>query len=145
MAKAAIRTYPSEDDGRRPFIIFETSDDEATRQIVALANNPNVKRVVVHWEDGGAAAPESWEALPEGHGGIYHLTFKVPVTVVVNLDDESIDRVVVRDEEVPPAHDRLVLDDEFGELDSSEADRRIIRLVNEVADEVEWPAWEFGW
>jgi hypothetical protein len=63
------------------------------------------------------------------------LTFRysVPVLVTVNLDEKTVSDVRV-DDETPIPGDVNFVDGDEGQLEAA-------RLI---ADEADWPAWEFG-
>ncbi len=79
------------------------------------------------------------------------LTGSVPVYVVVNVDDQSIDCVVVDDENHTFGS---VAFDHNGDPVTDQVLIKVARLIAEgdpesqsIIDRVgaEWPAWEFGW
>lgn len=69
---------------------------------------------------------------------ILHVVYTVPVIAVVNLATESIDRVVVIDEEIGEPTG-VTLDD--GTAVSKLARARAIALAE---SDQPWPGWEFG-
>lgn len=68
------------------------------------------------------------------------LRYEVPVYVVVDLESETVERVVVHDEGVEMASDVPPVDKDTEELVAGDAARRAV----ELADGESWPRWEFG-
>ena len=57
------------------------------------------------------------------------LTYTVPVVAMVDVDTGEVTRVIVVDEEIR------------SDMDLSEPS---IAAASRIADEVDWPSWEFG-
>ena len=71
------------------------------------------------------------------------LLYRVPVAVVVDTDTAEVTRVVVLDTDIAidPA-------DEVWDHDAARpmSDRHpAVATARRVAEEQEWPSWEFGW
>lgn len=63
----------------------------------------------------------------------FEIRYLVPVYVIVDIEDESVTRVVVADEEI--RHDRL-----YARTPGNDDERR----AEEIAETADWPEWEFG-
>jgi len=64
----------------------------------------------------------------------------VPVYVVV--DDDGVSKVVVDDEALDLSTARLADCDSTGDADK---DAALLSRAVAIADDAEWPSWEFGW
>lgn len=101
----------------------------------ALTSAPNSP---VTWPSGLAhhANPKEYEMKVQ-------VLYRVPVAVVVDTDTAEVTRVVVLDTDIAidPA-------DEVWDHDASRpmSDRNpAVATARRVAEEQEWPSWEFGW
>jgi hypothetical protein len=74
---------------------------------------------------------------------IYQIEYLVPVWVHVNTDTKRVTRVVVADESIDTSKPRKVLDLDGTRITGNKA-VRLIEDCQEIVDESEWPAWEFG-
>lgn len=93
-------------------------------------------------------APEFREGWPE----LVQVSFTVPVEVVVNLREGTVDRVVLIDEGVAVDYDEnerpTVTVKGYTPLpDDLPGKAELIQRAVEIADgeDVEWPAWDRGW
>jgi hypothetical protein len=69
------------------------------------------------------------------------LLYRVPVAVVVDTEERTVERVVVLDEEV-----RLDAEaDVWDEADMAIVDAGLIASAVAIAEGEEWPSWEAGW
>jgi hypothetical protein len=71
------------------------------------------------------------------------LLYRVPVAVVIDTDTAEVARVVVLDTDIAadPADEAWDHDASRPMADSHPA----VATARHVAEEQEWPSWEFGW
>ena len=62
----------------------------------------------------------------------------VPVYVVVDTEQRTVDQVVVDDES-------FSYDDKAVDVDGNEVAARLASRAKWIAEHNEWPGWDFGW
>lgn len=72
--------------------------------------------------------------------GIIHIDYAVPVTVVIDTDTGTVERVVVEDEMVG-----LVVPHTGADDTGAEVPEDLLRQAADIAEANHWPAWEVGW
>jgi hypothetical protein len=72
---------------------------------------------------------------------ICYVSYVVPVTVKVDTETCEVQRVVVEDEMIDRIEDADVVDENGDELELGDPERDVAVAVAEDAD---WPKWEFG-
>ena len=68
----------------------------------------------------------------------YTITYSASVYVEVDRDEGTIERVVVMDED-------LGAPTEITDSDDRPVSTEVADELKALVDEVEWPAWQFGW
>lgn len=71
---------------------------------------------------------------------IVSVPYMVPTYVYVNLTTGEVDRVVVDDSAAAPVPHAVLSDEDDVTLDKDDAAK-----VMKIAENAEWPSWEFGW
>jgi hypothetical protein len=76
------------------------------------------------------------------------VTKAVPIAIVVDTDEGTVDRVIVLDEMVGDLPDRVHDDgvevrSETGTLCLGVAARKALAIADDSS--IAWPVWEFGW
>lgn len=105
--------------------------------LIGLFEDFNATRIRVQDETGDTIV---WTELPSEK---VPMTINVPVTVVVDVLDETVDSVTVEDEMIGDGRldpvDGSWLDDLGSKLKGD-----LARLANQIAGRVEWPEWKIG-
>lgn len=74
-----------------------------------------------------------------------NLSYSVPVQVIVNLDDKTVERVVVIDESITQDPGGYCADADTYEAINNPNDERVERAYKIAEDGAPWPSWDFGW